>query len=137
MTKFEMNVPHASHMGGVWERMIRSARAALDGVLRAHCQQGGFDDELLRTFLAEAEAIVNCRPLTVLDPSDSSEPQPLCPMQLLTLKSSVVAPPPGAFRREDAYSRRRWRRVQEMADQSTAESSTFGRRQQLLEPRMR
>ena len=119
LTKFEMNVPHASHMGGVWERMIRSARAALDGVLRAHCQQGGFDDELLRTFLAEAEAIVNCRPLTSLNlnPSDASEPQPLCPMQLLTLKGSVVLPPPGVFHREDVYCRRRWRRVQAMADQ--------------------
>ena len=119
MTKFEMNVAHASHMGGVWERMIRSARAALDGILRTQCQQSGFDDELLRTFLTEAEAIVNSRPLTCvsLTPSESSEPHPISPMQLLTLKSSVVLPPPGTFLREDVYSRRRWRRVQALADQ--------------------
>ena len=123
MTKFEMNVAHASHMGGhiscVWERMIRSARAALDGILRTQCQQSGFDDELLRTFLTEAEAIVNSRPLTCvnLTSSESSEPQPISPMQLLTLKSSVVLPPPGTFLREDVYSRRRWRRVQALADQ--------------------
>ena len=30
---FKMNVPAASHMGGVWERQIRSVRAVLASVL--------------------------------------------------------------------------------------------------------
>ena len=29
---FKMNVPSASHMGGVWERQIRSARNVLLGI---------------------------------------------------------------------------------------------------------
>ena len=60
--EFRMNVPKASHMGGVWERQIRSARTALNGLLQSHGQH--LDDELLRTVMAEAEAIVNSRPLS-------------------------------------------------------------------------
>ena len=31
--EFKENVPHASHMGGVWERPIRTVRQALAGIL--------------------------------------------------------------------------------------------------------
>ncbi|XP_043232467.1 uncharacterized protein LOC122386858 [Amphibalanus amphitrite] len=51
---FQMNAPCASHMGGIWERMIRSARAALDAVLKTHAEQ--MDDEVLRTVMVEVEA---------------------------------------------------------------------------------
>ena len=30
---FQLNVPHASHMGGVWERLIRTVRSALETLL--------------------------------------------------------------------------------------------------------
>lgn len=61
----KMNVPHASHMVGVWERQIRTVRSVLQSLLLHHgCQ---LDDESLRTFMVEAEAIVNSRPLTVED----------------------------------------------------------------------
>lgn len=30
---FQMNVPHSSHMGGVWERLIRTVRCALETLL--------------------------------------------------------------------------------------------------------
>ncbi|XP_064644719.1 uncharacterized protein LOC135498392 [Lineus longissimus] len=45
----QMNVPHASHMGGSWERMIGTARNVLSALLMNHGQQ--LDDELLRTLL--------------------------------------------------------------------------------------
>ena len=35
--KFIFNPPHSSHMGGVWERLIRSARTILKGMGRTHC----------------------------------------------------------------------------------------------------
>ena len=60
---FKMNVPSASHMGGVWERQIRSVRNVLDSLLLKHGSQ--LNDESLRTFLLEAGAIVNSRPLPV------------------------------------------------------------------------
>ncbi len=85
--EFNMNVPHASHMGGVWERMIHSARAALASLLDQHASS--LDDELLRTLMMEAEAIVNSRPLTCTD----ADSMPLTPAQLLTMKSKTVMPP--------------------------------------------
>ena len=111
---FQANVPHASHMGGVWERMIRSIRGVLAGILLQHGDQ--LDDDLLQTFMIKAEAVVNSRPLTYQDDSHDS-PEPLSPSQLLTMKSKVVIPPPGRFIKEDLYCRRRWRRVQYVANQ--------------------
>ena len=112
---FNMNVPSASHMAGAWERMIRSIRNALSVLLRQHGQQ--LDDELLRTLMIEAEAVVNSRPLTYVDMNGPDSQQPLTPSQLLTLKSKVVLPPPGVFVKQDLYCRRRWRRVQYLANQ--------------------
>ena len=101
-------------MGGAWERMIRSVRNVLVGILAQHSTQ--LDDELLRTFMVEAEAIVSSRPLTYQDTSPDS-PESLTPNQLLTLKANVVLPPPGNFVKEDPYCRKRWRRVQYLANQ--------------------
>ena len=112
--QFEMNVPHASHMGGVWERQIKSARSVISALMADLGDQ--LDDETLRTLFTEAENIVNSRPLTT-DVSDPDSLQPLTPMQLLTQKTQVVLPPPGEFSRPDMYSRKRWKRVQFLANQ--------------------
>ena len=115
MIDFSMNVPHASHMGGVWERQIRTTRSVLTSLLQDHGTQ--LDDEAFRTLLTEAENIVNGRPLTVENLSDPLSGEPLTPNQLLTLKTQVVLPPPGKFERPDLYSKKRWRRVQYLANQ--------------------
>lgn len=112
---YKMNVPHASHMGGAWERQIRTVRNVLAALLSSHGSQ--LDDESLSTFMIEAEAIVNCRPLTVNDVNSPDCLDPLTPNQLLTMKSSVVLPPPGSFQRADLYSKKRWRRVQYLANE--------------------
>ena len=112
---FKFNVPHSSHMGGAWERQILTVRRALDAVLAKQGNQ--LDDEAFRTFLIEAEGIVNSRPLTVRNLSDHEAPEPLTPQHLLTMKPRVVLPPPGRFQREDLYARKWWRRVQYLADQ--------------------
>ena len=111
--EFKFNVPKASHMGGCWERMIQTTRNSLSAILMQH--PGLLDDEALETFMIEAEAVVNSRPLTLIGNIEDGES--ISPMQLLTLKSSVVLPLPGVFSREDVYSRKRWRRVQYLANQ--------------------
>ena len=64
--RWKFNCPYASHMGGVWERQIRSVRRILR-ILMAH---QNLTDEGLRTLLVEIEAILNSRPLTpvTMDP---------------------------------------------------------------------
>ena len=44
---WKMNVPHASHMGGVWERQIKTVWSVLTRLLENHGNQ--LDDESLRT----------------------------------------------------------------------------------------
>ena len=106
---WKFNPPAASHMGGVWERQIRTVRRILATLLLEHT--GRLDDESLHTLLCEVESIINSRPLTVIS-SDVKDPLPLSPSQILTMKTSVVLPPPGQFQHNDVYLRRRWRRVQ-------------------------
>ena len=102
------NPPDASHMGGVWEHHIQSARTILEGLLKTHSRS--LNDESLRTLMAEVEIIINSRPLTVETINDSKSEIPLSPNNLM-MKTSVVILPPGAFRKSDAYFKRRWQRV--------------------------
>ena len=112
---FKMNVPAASHMGGAWERQIRSVRNVLSSLLQDNGKQ--LDDESLRTLMCEAEAVVNSRPLTVNQLADPDSLSPLTPNHLLTMKSKVVLAPPGSFQPADVYCRKRWRRVQHLANE--------------------
>jgi len=113
--EFQLNVPSASHMGGVWERQIRTARNVLS-VLLDQCGSQ-LNDESLQTFMTEVEAVVNSRPLTVENLTSPDALEPLTPNHLLTGKSRVVLPPPGEFQRADLYLRKRWRRVQHLANE--------------------
>ena len=65
--------------------------------------------------MCEAESIVNSRPITP-NPADPSDENPLTPNHLLHMKFSVVLPPPGKFDEMEAYSRKRWKRVQQLTD---------------------
>ena len=115
LTKFnadiiwKRNPPSASHMGGAWERQIRTIRSILKSLM--HEFGHAINDESLRTLLTEVESIVNSRPLT-FPSSDPQDLDPLTPNHILTMKSKVVLPPPGVFQKEDIYLKKRWRRVQ-------------------------
>ena len=108
--RWRFNPPYASHMGGIWERVIRSIKR----VLSAICSEQALTDDVLLTLFAEAEHIVNSRPLTpvVLDHEGGV---PLSPNHLLLLRAEDHSI--GAFNHRDNYVRRRWRQVQYLTDQ--------------------
>ncbi|XP_070203690.1 uncharacterized protein [Littorina saxatilis] len=112
---FAFNPPSASHFGGVWERLIRTVRQVLAGLLCEHSEK--LSTVTLATLLHEVAAIINNRPLCTQDLEDPTSLDPLTPNHLLTLKPEPVFPPPGEFKRQDLYSRKRWRRVQYLAEQ--------------------
>lgn len=56
------------------------------------------DDESLGTFMCEAEAIINKKPLTGRWQADPDSLATLKSNYLLTMKSKIVLPPPGTFR---------------------------------------
>lgn len=107
---WQFNPPAASHFGGIWERMIRSVRQVLSGILRAQV----VNDETLRTVLCEVEAILNDRPITKV-PDGHGDLEALTPNHLLLLKRNPSLPP-GCFDKQDLYSSRRWRQVQYLAN---------------------
>ena len=106
------NPPHASHMGGIWERLIRTIRKTMAALLMTFRQR--LTDEVLETLLCEVEAIVNSRPITKVT-LDTADPTPLTPNHLLLLKEGPDSPP-GSFSKGDMY-RRRWKYVQHLANQ--------------------
>ena len=100
-------------MGGVWERQIRSVCKTLAGILHENREQ--LDNESFRTVLCEVDVIVNSRPLKFpyADPDDVN---PISPSNILTMKGQIILPTPGVLERADLYLRRRWRRVQYLAN---------------------
>ena len=74
------------------------------------------NDESLRTFSVEVGGILNCKPITCESIGDVNSYFLLSPMQLLTMKTKVVMPPPGSFQ-EDLYCRKQWKHFQHMCDE--------------------
>ena len=95
-----------SNMGGVWQRQIRSARKILESLLKTH--GGSLSDKSLQTLLVEVEAIVKSHPLTIDFLSSINSLIPLSPINLLTMESNMVMPPPVVFSTHDIYSHKHW-----------------------------
>lgn len=81
--QWHFNPPAASHMGGIWERVIRSIRR----ILKALLQEQVVNDEALLTFMVEVERILNDRPL-VRQENHPDDLDPLTPNKLLLLRQS-------------------------------------------------
>ena len=113
--KWVRNPPAASHMGGVWERQIRSARAILLSLLKTHGKS--CDEESLLTLLTEIEGRLNSRPLTTETISDRTSDIPLSPSNILAMKSKVVMPPPGNFSRPDLCCHKRCHCIQHITNE--------------------
>ena len=109
--QWHFNPPYASHMGGIWKRLIRSVRRILKNLM----MQQTISDDGLVTLLVEVESILNSRPLTpvIMDPEADV---PLTPNHLLLLRE-LPNLPPGTFLDEDKYSTKRWRQIQYLSQQ--------------------
>ncbi|XP_055613814.1 uncharacterized protein LOC129760233 [Uranotaenia lowii] len=82
LTQWYFIPPAAPHMGGCWERMVRSIKTALGSIPTMR----KLDDESLLTVLAEAEHMVNSRPLTFI-PLRTENDESLTPNHFLLLNS--------------------------------------------------
>lgn len=102
--------PATPHMGGSWERLVRSVKLALAVTLKSRAPK----EEVLSTLLAEAENIINSRPLTHVS-IDHQEMESLTPNHFL-IDSSSGASIPGNFTNDDLCSRNTWRKSQRLAD---------------------
>lgn len=107
---WQVNTVAASHHGGAHERIIRSARACLRHVT----EQQTLTDESLITLFAEAEFVLNSRPLQPFS-SNPGSLRALCPNDIL-LGRPVSSLPPGIFPTEGLL-KRKWKQVQQLADQ--------------------
>ncbi|XP_055842512.1 uncharacterized protein LOC129909456 [Episyrphus balteatus] len=76
--KWNFIPPAAPHMGGCWERMVRSVKQTLVEI----CPTRNPSDELLMSMMTEIESIVNSRPLSYV-PIDSESCEALTPNHLL------------------------------------------------------
>ncbi|XP_058448081.1 uncharacterized protein LOC131432741 [Malaya genurostris] len=110
-TQWNFNPPSAPHMGGVWERLVRSLKAALAVIDDGRT----ITDEVLLTVLAEAEDLINSRPLTYrsLDPGIEEALTPNHFVRAVgTIRTQCAVPPTN-----DAVALRdRYKRSQLLAD---------------------
>ena len=102
--------PSASHMGGVWERIVKSVKR----VLRAVLKDVNVQDEALHTALCEVEKILNDRPITP-NAVEVQDPEPLTPSKLLLLKGNPCESP-GAFDKRDTHYNRRFKQAHLVAN---------------------
>ena len=109
--EWHFNPPTASHMGGVWERLVASVKRSLRVVLGNHI----VSEEVLFTVLVEVEAVLNGRPITYCS-GDARDPEPLTPRHFL-LGYPEVALPPGRFDDAALLSKKRWRHAQVLTNQ--------------------
>lgn len=106
--------PHASHMGGAWERMIGITCRILDSMLIGASGKT-LTHDVLNTFMAEVAAIINSRPLVPVS-TDPDFPLILTPAMLLTQKTEYKfeANSLGEFQDRDML-KCEWKRVQALA----------------------
>ena len=113
-TVWKFNSPHSSHMGGAWERMIRTARQILNSMLVSTTGKT-LTHDVLTTFMAEVCAIINSRPLVPVS-TDPESPLILTPSMLLTQKTDCEfnANALGETSERNLY-KTEWKRVQALS----------------------
>lgn len=105
--RWKFNPPAAPHMGGAWERLVRSVKTTLYHI----CPHMNFNDETLKCALTEVEFIINSRPLTFVS-LESCDDEALTPNHLLLGSSSGLKP----INHKEIDLRQRWNQTKLFAD---------------------
>ena len=106
--QWHFNFKWPPHFGGVWERLVQSAKRALKAVAGKHC----VNDETLLTFMAEVESLMNGRPLTHVG-TDYRDEEAVTPNHFLLGRGNPNFPP-DVINDKDLCSRKRWKHAQVM-----------------------
>ena len=93
------NPPATSHMGGVWERQILTARTILDDLLRTH--RSNLKKKKLRTLMTGQHPTSTSRLLKVYTLNDVNSEIPLSTSNSLMMATDVILIQPGVFGRQD------------------------------------
>ncbi len=104
--KWVFNPPASPHMGGAWERLVRSCKTTFKAVLKKQV----LTDEVLAETMAEVESLVNSRPLTEVS-SDVDAMEAITPNHFILGRPSINLSP-GVFIDKEISSRKRWRQSQ-------------------------
>lgn len=110
-TKWIFNPPSAPHMGGAWERLVRSVKIAFVSMQTARVP----NEETFSTILAEAESVVNSRPLTFV-PLEYDTQEALTPNHFMLMSSSGVIQPPKSLADPNELKRSHWNLARELID---------------------
>ena len=104
--QWHFNPPSAPHMGGAWERLVRSSKEVMYGLVKDHV----LTDPQLITLLTEVEHILNSRPLTHLS-ENADDSVALTPNHILLGRhqnwDSI-----SDISEADITSRKKWKQVQ-------------------------
>ncbi|XP_055604679.1 uncharacterized protein LOC129752915 [Uranotaenia lowii] len=111
-TQWFFNPPLSPHMGGAWERMVRSIKEAMQAIGN-HQQHPS--DEVLATVALEAEGIVNSRPLTYV-PLDHADAEAITPNHFLLYGERGITQPPSIIQSDTRVLRDSWRLAQTLTD---------------------
>ncbi|XP_037931374.1 uncharacterized protein LOC119666163 [Teleopsis dalmanni] len=128
---WKFNPPAAPHMGGAWERLIRTIKTVLYQISPSQ----RFTDESLRTALLEVEMIINSRPLTYVS-LDSEDEDPITPNHFLLGSANGLKPfcdakridPKMCLLQSEMFANQFWRRwVREILPTLTRRGKWFNK----------
>lgn len=107
-TEWHFIPPHAPNFGGLWEAGIKSTKHHLCRIIG----DSTLTYEELATVLAQVEACLNSRPLSIASP-DPDDPTPLTPGHFLVGESLLTAPDYN-YEPTQMSTLRRWQLTQKM-----------------------
>ncbi|XP_065087100.1 uncharacterized protein LOC135708850 [Ochlerotatus camptorhynchus] len=135
-TRWKFIPPATPHMGGSWERLVRTVKDAL----RAFDDGKRLTDEILQTSIAEAEDLVNSRPLTYVAEGSIDALSPNHFLKGVSPNEPLMVPPPphsaealrNAYHRSQQLAEELWRRwIQEYVPMINRRSKWFSEAQPL------